>query len=101
MMDIMQNFRRVNKGIKMGHSQGEKGRNRERILDEAARQIRDTGLDALSVVKLMQKVDLTHGGFYGHFASRSELIAQALRRALAAGKAQFQAARDPGRARSF
>jgi TetR/AcrR family transcriptional repressor of nem operon len=94
-------FRRVNQGIRMGHSQAEKGRNRERILDEAARQIRKTGLEALSVGKLMQQVDLTHGGFYGHFASRSELIAHALRRALAAGKAQFHAARDPGRARSF
>jgi len=76
-------------------------RNRERILDEAAKQIRETGLEALSVGKLMQQVDLTHGGFYGHFASRSELIAEALKRALAAGKAQFQASRDPGRARSF
>jgi len=97
----MQNSRRVNKGITMGHSQAEKGRNRERILDEAAKQIRETGLEALSVGKLMQQVDLTHGGFYGHFASRSELIAEALKRALAAGKAQFQASRDPGRARSF
>ena len=47
-MVIMQNSRRVNKGITMGHSQAEKGRNRERILDEAAKQIRETGLEALS-----------------------------------------------------
>ena len=28
-------------GHQMGHSQADKGRNRERILDEAARQIRE------------------------------------------------------------
>ena len=67
----------------MGHSQAEKVKNRERILAEAAEQIRETGLEALSVGKLMQKVNLTHGGFYGHFPSRSDLIAQALKQALA------------------
>jgi TetR/AcrR family transcriptional repressor of nem operon len=98
MMDVMQN---VNKDRDMGHSQADKARNRERILDEAARQIRETGLEALSVGKLMQKVNLTHGGFYGHFASRSDLIAQALERALLAGKAQAQAVRDPNKPRTF
>ncbi len=91
----------VNKDRDMGHSQADKARNRERILDEAARQIRETGLEALSVGKLMQKVNLTHGGFYGHFASRSDLIAQALERALLAGKAQAQAVRDPNKPRTF
>jgi TetR/AcrR family transcriptional regulator, transcriptional repressor for nem operon len=85
----------------MGHSQADKARNRERILDEAARQIRETGLEALSVGGLMQKVNLTHGGFYGHFESRSDLIAQALERALTIGEAQAQAARDPGKPRTF
>jgi TetR/AcrR family transcriptional repressor of nem operon len=88
-------------GSDMGHSQADKARNRERILNEAARQIRETGLEALSVGKLMQKVNLTHGGFYGHFESRSDLIAQALERALMAGKAQAQAVRDPNKPRTF
>jgi TetR/AcrR family transcriptional repressor of nem operon len=69
----------------MGHSQAEKARSRERILKQAAEQIRERGLDSLSVSKLMRSVDLTHGGFYGHFASRSELLAQALERALCEG----------------
>lgn len=85
----------------MGHSQADKAKNRERILDEAARQLRETGLEALSVGKLMQKVNLTHGGFYGHFASRSDLIAQALKRALTAGESQARAARDPDKPRTF
>ncbi|MGY4161981.1 TetR/AcrR family transcriptional repressor of nem operon [Bradyrhizobium sp. USDA 4461] len=79
----------------MGHSQADKARSRERILNEAAAQIRDKGLDALSIGSLMQQVKLTHGGFYGHFASRSELIAAALQQALTSGEASAHAARDP------
>jgi len=79
----------------MGHSQAEKARSRERILNEAATQIREAGIDALSIGSLMQQVNLTHGGFYGHFASRSDLIAAALEQALAAGEAAARASRDP------
>jgi TetR/AcrR family transcriptional regulator, transcriptional repressor for nem operon len=70
----------------MGNSQANKAANRERILGEAAEQIREGGLESLSVNKLMQSVNLTHGGFYGHFSSRSELVAQALERALSEGE---------------
>lgn len=81
----------------MGHSQADKARSRERILNEAAAEIRDKGLDAVSIGGLMQRVKLTHGGFYGHFASRSDLIAAALEQALADGEAEARAARDPGK----
>ena len=79
----------------MGHCQADKARSRERILNEAATQIRDKGLDALSIGSLMQQVKLTHGGFYGHFASRSDLIAAALEQALTLGEASARASRDP------
>ena len=86
----------------MGHSQAEKARNRERILAEAARQVRDGGLESVAVGKLMQSVGLTHGGFYGHFTSRSDLMAQALERALAEGEAGARAvAAEPGQPRGF
>ncbi len=85
----------------MGHSQVEKARSRERILTEAAARIRDGGFESISVASLMKSVNLTHGGFYGHFASRSELLALALERALADGEANARAAAGPGRARSF
>jgi TetR/AcrR family transcriptional regulator, transcriptional repressor for nem operon len=81
----------------MGHSQAEKAQNRERIISEAARQIRESGLQSLSVGTLMGRVNLTHGGFYGHFASRAELIAQALERALREGEAKARASDDPDR----
>lgn len=85
----------------MGHSQIEKAQSREKILAEAARQIREEGLESISIARLMKRVNLTHGGFYGHFASRSELLALALERALADGEAHARAAAGTGRPRSF
>lgn len=84
----------------MGHSQAEKAQNRERILRKAAEKIRDTGLESVSVGPLMRSVDLTHGGFYGHFASRSELLAHALERALREGEAASKAARNAAAAKA-
>lgn len=85
----------------MGHSQAEKAQSRERILSEAAGQIRDGGLESVSVGKLMRSVNLTHGGFYNHFESRSELLAHALARALAEGHKTSLAAVDPDSPRSY
>ena len=70
----------------MGHSRAEKALSRKRILAAAATRIRETGLDGISVGELMKSVNLTHGGFYGHFESRSALIAAALEQALAEGE---------------
>ena len=75
----------------VGHSQAEKAQNRERILAEASQQLRRDGLESVSVGGLMQSVGLTHGGFYGHFESRSALLVEALRRALLEGEAKAKA----------
>lgn len=86
----------------MGHSQTDKAQSRERILRQAADQVRDTGLESISVGKLMRSVELTHGGFYNHFASRSDLLAQALERALIEGRKASLAPAGPDAApRSF
>ncbi len=86
----------------MGHSQAEKAQSRERILRQAADQVRDAGLESISVGKLMRSVELTHGGFYNHFESRSDLLAQALQRALTEGSKASLAGADPDAApRSF
>ena len=77
----------------MGHSRAEKAESRERILDVAARQIRQEGLDSISIAEIMKAANLTHGGFYGHFPSRAALIAAALDRALDRGEAAFVAAK--------
>lgn len=54
--------------------------NRERILDEAAKLFRERGFNGIGIADLMKSVGLTHGGFYGHFSSKEELMAEACRR---------------------
>jgi TetR/AcrR family transcriptional repressor of nem operon len=85
----------------MARSQAEKAQTRERILTEAASQIREAGLESVSVARLMNSVDLTHGGFYNHFESRADLLVQALERALLDGAARGQSMRYSGRPESF
>ena len=58
------------------------GENRRRILDEAARLFRERGFEDVSVAEVMKAAGLTHGGFYGHFRSKDDLIAQTLAHAL-------------------
>ena len=56
--------------------------NRERILDVATRLFRERGIDGIGVDDLMKTAGLTHGGFYGHFKSKEDLVAQACARAV-------------------
>lgn len=58
--------------------------NRHRILDAASRLFKDKGFGAVSVAEVMKAAGLTHGGFYGHFSSKDDLVAQTLAHALAA-----------------
>src|ERR1700761_6096264 len=55
--------------------------NREKILESAARLFRERGFDQVGVADVMKAAGLTHGGFYGHFKSKDDLIAQAACRA--------------------
>lgn len=57
--------------------------NRRRILDVASRLFKDKGFEAVSVAEVMKAAGLTHGGFYGHFTSKDDLVAQTLAHALA------------------
>ena len=56
--------------------------NRETILNTAARLFREKGFDGIGIADLMKTAGLTHGGFYGHFSSKEDLIAQACDRAV-------------------
>jgi TetR/AcrR family transcriptional repressor of nem operon len=56
--------------------------NRERILEAAAQLFRERGFEGLGLADLMGTVGLTHGGFYGHFSSKEDLMAQACERAV-------------------
>jgi TetR/AcrR family transcriptional regulator, transcriptional repressor for nem operon len=73
---------------KMARSQAEKDASHRRIVKAAAAQIRRDGVDAVRVSELMREAGLTHGGFYRHFASREDLIDEAIDTALTDGSRQ-------------
>jgi TetR/AcrR family transcriptional repressor of nem operon len=66
----------------MGHSQADKAESHDRIVRLAAARFREAGVDGIGVADLMKDAGLTHGGFYRHFASRDELVAEAIECAL-------------------
>lgn len=53
-------------------------RTREKVVRAAAVAIRKHGPDRIGVAGLMAKAGLTHGGFYAHFKSKDELVAEAI-----------------------
>lgn len=60
----------------------------DRILDVAARAVCREGFAAVGIANVMKEAGLTHGGFYAHFDSREEMLAEALEHA---GKANAAA----------
>ena len=52
--------------------------NKRLILEAAGRLFREHGFESVTVADVMKAAGLTHGGFYGYFASKDELIAAAL-----------------------
>jgi TetR/AcrR family transcriptional repressor of nem operon len=75
-------------------SREQAGRNRERILDAAAQLFRERGFEGIGVADLMKEAGLTHGGFYGHFSSKDDLIAQASARELTRSLAHWSKVGD-------
>lgn len=56
--------------------------NREKILEVAGTLFRERGFDRIGVADIMKEAGLTHGGFYGHFESKDDLVAQSTGRVL-------------------
>jgi TetR/AcrR family transcriptional regulator, transcriptional repressor for nem operon len=63
---------------------------RDRILDAATSLFRAKGFSGVGVAEVMKAADLTHGGFYGHFDSKDDLVAQASRRTTARAAENWQ-----------
>jgi TetR/AcrR family transcriptional regulator, transcriptional repressor for nem operon len=58
----------------------------DRILDAAARRLREEGLDGAAIVPVMRDAGLTHGAFYSHFSSKDDLASAAFGRAITTGR---------------
>src|ERR1700728_2058999 len=67
----------------MGHSKMSKANTHARLVESSAARFKERGVDGISLADLMKDLALTHGGFYKHFASRDELVTEALELALA------------------
>lgn len=57
--------------------------NRARIVEMASILFRERGYDGVGVAELMAAAGLTHGGFYKHFRSKADLMAEAAAEGLA------------------
>lgn len=62
----------------MRYSNEHKAKTRERVLREAARELRAKGRENVAVARVMERAGLTHGGFYAHFESKEAMIADAI-----------------------
>ncbi|MGX5185460.1 TetR/AcrR family transcriptional regulator [Streptomyces avermitilis] len=58
-------------------SQAQAQENRQRVVTTASRMFREKGT-AVSVADLMKAAGLTHGGFYKQFASKEDLVDEAI-----------------------
>lgn len=56
---------------------------RARLLESAARRFKSDGLDGAGIATLVADAGLTNGAFYGHFASKDDLIASVVAQQLA------------------
>lgn len=65
----------------MRYEPDHKRRTRERIVRNAARKLRAEGLSGPGVAGVMKASGLTVGGFYKHFRSKDELLAEAIAQA--------------------
>jgi TetR/AcrR family transcriptional regulator, transcriptional repressor for nem operon len=59
--------------------------NRRNVISTASRLFREKGIYGVGLDGLMKEAGLTHGGFYGQFGSRDNLVLEALAHAAEAG----------------
>jgi TetR/AcrR family transcriptional repressor of nem operon len=67
----------------MRKSRQEAAKTRERIIASAAAEFREHGIAATGLADFMKVAGLTHGGFYRHFESKDQLVAEACSAAIA------------------
>jgi TetR/AcrR family transcriptional repressor of nem operon len=65
-------------------SREEAAQTRKRIVSAASGEFRKNGIVATGLADLMKAAGLTHGGFYKHFDSKDQLVAEACAEAVGA-----------------
>src|SRR5437588_7054601 len=80
----------------MGHSKAQKTRTHKRIVSIASKRFREDGLAGVGISELMEEAGLTVGGFYKHFDSRDDLVAEAVSSAFGGWKRRMDAAASGG-----
>ena len=75
----------------MRYSKDHKQATRQRILEAAGRRFKQEGIDGAGVAAVMSDAGLTNGAFYAHFASKEDLVANALADQLRAQRQSFDA----------
>jgi TetR/AcrR family transcriptional regulator, transcriptional repressor for nem operon len=65
------------KGCEVRVTKEKKQENHEQIVATASELFRERGFDGVGVAELMERAGLTHGGFYNHFSSKEDLVAEA------------------------
>ena len=75
-------------------SQAQSADNRQAILSAAAMLYRERGFAGVGVADISRAAGFTHGGFYGRFASKQALAAEACAAAFAVSLPRLQASLD-------
>jgi TetR/AcrR family transcriptional repressor of nem operon len=81
---------------RIGYSKAQKARTHKRIVAIAAKRFREKGLAGFGIAELMKEAGLTVGGFYKHFDSRDDLVAEAVNSAFGGWKRRVEAAKSSG-----
>lgn len=76
----------------MKKSRVETAETRRRIVKAASAEFRRNGIHATGLAEVMAAAGMTQGGFYRHFASKDQLVAEACTEAMASAVALTQAA---------
>ena len=80
----------------MGVSREQAAENRRAIIAAATQLFRERGVEAVGLNELMKHAGFTQGGFYNHFESKADLVAEVLASAMAEGVAELtKSARAP------
>ena len=80
----------------MGYSKAQKTKTHKRIVSIASKRFREKGLAGFGIAELMKEAGLTVGGFYKHFDSRDDLVAEAVSSAFGGWKRRVDAAKAGG-----